>query len=113
MTGFLFRSLGMSLGLTLVLELAFALLCGKRRRALLLTALVNLLTNPIVVWSTLLWRMYALPGGALMTALAEILAFLTEGLIYKKSREFSRPFVFSLCANAFSYGAGLMLNHLI
>ena len=97
-------ALGVSLGLTLVLELAFALLCHKRGRALLFTALVNVLTNPVVVLAV---RMWAAP-----VWLMEALAVLTEGFLYDKSREFSHPYLFSLAANALSFGLGLALGHL-
>lgn len=104
MTGRWLAVFGLSLGLTLLIELGFALLCRKRGRALLLAALANLLTNPVVVLTVLVW-------GAPVW-LMEALAVLTEGFIYGKSREdFSRPYLFSLCANALSFGLGLLLNH--
>lgn len=98
-------ALGVSLGLTLALELIFALLCRKRGRALLLVALGNVLTNPAVVLAVRMW-------GAPVW-LMEALAVLTEGVIYQKSREFSRPYLFSLAANALSFGLGLALRHLL
>ncbi len=113
MTRYWLMSLGVSLGLTLAIELAFAALCRKRGRALLMTALVNLLTNPVVVFCSLLWKRHALPAYWAAVAFLEVLAFLTEGFIYKKSREFSRPYVFSLCANALSFGTGLVLKYLL
>lgn len=113
MTGYMLRALGISLGLTLVLELSFALLWRKGSRALLLVALVNLLTNPPVALTALLWRHRALPGYVPLAAALELGAIFVEGLIYRKSREFSRPYLFSLCANAFSFGVGFLLNHLL
>ena len=98
-------ALGISLGLTLALELGFALLCHKRGRALLFVLLVNVLTNPAVVLTV---RMGAAP-----VWLMEGLAVLTEGFLYRKSREFSRPYLFSLAANALSFGVGLALGHLL
>ena len=94
-------TLGLSLGLTLFFELGFALLCGRRGRALRLAALANVLTNPVVVLAVRLWGAPALP--------MELLAVLAEGLIYQKSRAFARPWLFSLCANALSYGLGRIL----
>ena len=49
-------SLGISLGLTLLFEGAFALAWGLRGRDLTLCALVNLLTNPPLVFLVLCWR---------------------------------------------------------
>jgi len=113
MTGYLLASLGISLALTLCFELGFALLCRKRGRALWMTALVNVLTNPVVVLTALLWRHFALPGYAAAVAVLEISAVAIEGLIYQKSRLFARPYLFSLFANAVSYGLGLLLNHIL
>ena len=107
-------SLGVSLGCTLVFELAFALLWGLRGRDLLLCCLVNLLTNPPVVLCALLWRQYGPGPGWLPVPLLEAGAVLTEGIIYHRDGErVRRPFLFSLAANALSYGLGLLLNTLL
>ena len=107
-------SLGASLGLTLVFELAFALLWGLRGRDLLLCALVNLLTNSIVVFCTLCWRHYGPDPAWLPVPFLELLAVLTEGHFYRRDgQRVRRPFLFSLCANAFSYGLGLLLSFLM
>lgn len=95
-------SLGVSLALTLAIELVFALLCRRRGQALILVALANVVTNPVVV---LCVRLRVLP-----VWLMELLAVLAEGLIYRRSRAFIRPYLFSLCANALSFGLGLLLN---
>lgn len=110
MTRHILLSLGGSLALTLLVECGFALVVGKRGRALLLTALVNALTNPAAVLASLAWRFYALPLYPAAVAVLEVLAVLVEGFIYKKSWEgFSRPYLFSLAANALSFGLGLIL----
>ena len=103
-------SLGVSLALTLAIELAFSLLCGKRNRVLVFVGLANVITNPAVVLGALLWRYGGLPCYGAYVAGGEILAVLIEGLIYKKkSREsFSRPYLFSLAANALSFSLGLI-----
>ena len=61
-------SLGISLALTLSIELTAAAAAGKRGRALAIVALANVLTNPVVVLSALLWRWYGLPHRALLIA---------------------------------------------
>ena len=59
LTGILL-TLGTSLLLTLAVELSFAFLLGVRRRsAMLLVALANLATNPVVVYMYILIRMCA------------------------------------------------------
>ena len=108
-----FIALGVSLVLTLAVELLFALLRGCGGRVLLLAALVNVLTNPLVVQAALLWRYYSLPCYAAAVAVLELLAVGLEGLVYQKSRlGIPRPYVFSLEANALSFGFGLLLGAL-
>lgn len=107
-------TLAISLALTLVLEETFALVWGLRgRRELGTVALVNVLTNPSVVllyhtavrllgWNTLL-----------VTAVLETAAVLVEWRYYRLcSRQMTRPFWFAFLANAFSYGAGQLINFL-
>ena len=104
-------SLGVSLGLTLAFELPFAALWGLKKRDLTLCALVNLLTNPLVVICTLLWRHYVPLPEWLPVALLETAAVVTEGLIYRDlGEDIQKPFRFSLCANALSYSLGLLIN---
>lgn len=106
-------SLGVSLAITLAVELCFSLLLGKRGRALGFVALANVLTNPAVVCVSLVWRALALPAYPGATAALEALAVFAEGFVYKKSREgFSRPYLFSLAANAVSFGIGLILSRI-
>lgn len=103
----LIRSLIVSLALTLMLELGFALILGVRgRRNLALVALVNVLTNPPVV------LLYSLFPSPLLTIAAELSAVFIEGVIYRAGTDFRRPMLFSLSANAFSYLIGLALNAL-
>lgn len=105
----LLLSLGMSLALTLVLELGFALLWGVKRADLPLAALVNLLTNPVVVLcrAAVLWLWPA--GVWAATLLLEAGAVLVEGGLYHSRSEIRFPWAFSLCANLFSFTIGLLL----
>lgn len=109
-----FAALGVSLALTLAVELGFALLCRYRGRTLLLVALVNVLTNPLVVQTALLWRSFALPGYAAAVAALELIAVGVEGFVYQKSRlGFARPYIFSLAANVLSFGLGLLFRFIL
>lgn len=110
MSGWLI-SLGVSLGLTLLFEIPFAALWGLRKRDLSLAVLVNLLTNPVVVLCTLLWRAYVPCPDWPIVAVLEIAAVVTEGLIYRDLGEHIRkPILLSVCANAMSYALGLLIN---
>ena len=107
-------SLGVSLGLTLLFEGVFALLWGLRGRDLLLCALVNLLTNPPLVFCVLCWRHFGPAPAWLPVPILEALAVWAEGHFYKKDGEnIRRPWLFSLCANAFSYTMGIVISALI
>ena len=106
------RALGVSLALTLAIELGFALCRGVRGRMLGVVALANVLTNPLVVALAGLWRAYALPGYAPAVAVLELSAVLAEGAVYAR-RELARPYRFSLAANALSFGLGLFLQKIL
>lgn len=113
MSGWLI-SLGVSLGLTLVIECAFAFLCSLRGRDLTLCVLVNVLTNPVVVLCALLWRYYVPLPEWWPVPLLEAAAVVTEGLIYRDLGEHIRkPLRFSVCANALSYFLGLVINQFL
>ena len=105
-------SLAASLSLTLVLETGFFLLTGKRnKKDLLLVALANVMTNPAVVLLYWLAVDYSGFNWIITIAVLEVLAVLTEGYIYKKhGQDFKRPYGFSLFANMFSYGTGMLLQ---
>lgn len=107
------QALAISLGITLILELAFALFWGIRdHHDLRLAVLVNVLTNPIVVFVYYYVRIRHLPlNYGWITIGMEAFAVVTEALLYKKfSRTIQRPWLFSLSANAFSYAVGELIN---
>lgn len=104
-----------SLGMTLILELAFCLAFRIRStHDLGLVVLVNILTNPpVVLLNYILSRKTELPQ-VLIVAILELAAVLIEGLYYKRyAKEVKRPFLFSLGANAFSFFAGMIIQQLI
>jgi len=91
---------------TLILEVPVAALWGLRRKDLVLCALVNCLTNPIVNLLHLLFL-----STPLLLAL-ECAAVGIEGALYRALGErVRRPFALSLMANAVSFliGGGLLL----
>lgn len=93
------------LALTLVLEGVIALIWGLRRRNLVLFALVNVLTNPAAV------LLHALFPGWAATAALEAGVILAEGALYRRlGIGVRRPWLFSLCANAFSFCMGLVAD---
>lgn len=100
-----------SLGLTLLLELFLARLCRLRGRDYLLVILVNILTNPAVVYLDMVCAALIPNGRDLWQIPLEAAAILIEGWCYAKyARDIRRPWMFALAANLFSYGCGLLLN---
>jgi hypothetical protein len=81
------------------------------KKDLLLVALVNVLTNPVVV--LLYWLAVTfLKWNKLVIILPlELSAVLAEGYYYSKyGCGFRRPYLFSAAANAFSFGAGVLIQ---
>ena len=102
-----------SLFLTLILELAFAVLYGVREpKSFGVVLWVNVLTNPVVVSLHYLSLYRRISYAGWITLGLEIAAVLTEGLIYRKTHAVPRPFFFSLAANSFSYAVGALINEI-
>jgi len=107
------KDLAIALAMTLVLEWAFTWLWGVNDADdYKLVGLVNVLTNPAVnLLFALLVRLWGLPMLPVMIAL-EVSAIAVEWLCYHVLSDIYRPFLFSLCANAFSFCAGYLLQFL-
>ena len=115
--------MAVSLGLTLIIEIVFALFWRLQSpRELLLVGAVNLLTNPIVVAGYYLARWLVLkdfPGAPGMESawilkgvklLLEAAAIGTEAFSYRMaSRDIQNPWLFSLLANSLSYFTGNLI----
>ena len=111
MSGRWLISLGVSRGLTPLAEGGAAFLAHRRGRALAVVALVNVLTNPAVVFLTLLWRAAGWPCEALWIAAAEAGAVAAEGVVYCAwPEDFPHPWRFSLALNALSFTLGLVFS---
>jgi hypothetical protein len=109
----LLLTFAISLGLTLLLELLIARLCRLRGRDYLLVLLVNILTNPAVVYLDMVCASHVPNGRDLWQIPLEVAAILIEGWCYARyARSLRRPWTFALVANVFSYGFGLFLNTL-
>lgn len=112
------RSLGISLLLTLIVELLLALLLGVRKpRDFLLIFLVNLVTNPLIGISLDVYYSLVSMPPVWLIALLEIGVVVGEWALYRGRLEYQKlpPFGVSLILNAASYltGLGLTLAGLI
>lgn len=103
--------------MTVIIEAAVALIIGIRKpKDLLNVALVNIFTNPIVVFGIFITGyIFGNDIRLIATVFLELFAFLAEALIYRKTLSTKRinPFLVSLILNATSFFAGEILNRLI
>ena len=102
--------------LTLILELLLSFILGLRKQDLLFVALVNIITNPILnLLSALIYISYNGTYYLITLIVLEILAFITEGLIYIKVLSYKKikPILLSLILNMFSFAVGTLINLLI
>lgn len=115
MVMYLIRMFGISLMLTIAIELAAALLFGMRmRKNMLLVVLVNVFTNPPAVLCNWLCRLYLPDYHRVAVQLAiEAVVIAAEALIYSvfardEQWRIRRPVLFSLTANGCSWLLGVL-----
>ena len=102
------------LSLTTIIECIGAFILGVRyKKDLINIVLVNILTNPVLVMLLICCNskeMYVF-----LLIILEILAFLIEGIIYKKVLFYKKikPFVLSLILNIMSYTIGYFIDLLV
>lgn len=109
---FILKMMGISLAATIILELLFALFWGIRnKKDLLLLCLVNLLTNPVVVFIYYISKFYSDLDLIVVVLVLEVLAVLLEGFYYKRYGKMYRdPYYFSFFANVFSFAIGKIIS---
>ena len=110
-TSQLLHSLAISLLLTLVLELFFALLWGVRKRGLVLVLLMNILTNPAVVLLHFFCIAFLGWTGFLPVLVLELAAIVVEAICCRGM--IAKAWLFAICINVFSYLTGELLQLLI
>jgi len=106
------QPLSLSLLLTIGFESIFALLYGiHNKKDLLLLALVNMITNPPVVFIYYFIACYTEFHKLLLIILLELFAIIVEAYyIGNYGKTFRRPLFFAIGVNLFSYTCGLLLN---
>lgn len=110
----LIKGMAWSLLLTEVLELAAAACFPQRnKRDFLLVFLVNVITNPVVVYLDY-WFRFWMPSVVLWIAILELAVWLSEAWIYRKCLTGRQnPFLYSLILNGTSYFGGMVCNWLL
>ena len=102
---------------TIIIECIVALILKVRnKKDFLNIGLVNILTNPILVSTTLTIRyLIGFKAEKTATIIFEIAAFITEGIIYNKVLEYKKikGLTLSLILNISSYTLGILINKII
>lgn len=102
--------------LTIIIEIVVAVfLKVKNKKDFLNIALVNILTNPIVVSVPVFFNIkYGVLERRIGLVVLEILTLIVEGTIYKKYINFKKinPYVLSLILNLSSYLIGELINNI-
>lgn len=108
MGAYIIESMIISLVLTLLIEELFVLSVGIRRKEdLLLVLLVNILTNPAVVFLYQAINYYFNADMRIVTVFLETAAILAEAGYYAKyGRNIRHPLLISIGANVISFGLG-------
>ncbi len=99
--------------IVMVIELPAAFLLGARNfRKITTVMLANLITNPVVVFCSLVTMLFASDWSVTVLIISEIAAFLCEGYIFYKFRIFDKKnaWLISLCLNLISFGAGEIIE---
>ncbi len=108
----LIHTFGLSLLLTVIFELPIALAFGLRKKDILLALLVNILTNPAIVYLNLvLLSLFPSCSPFVWQIPLELAVIAVEGLCYYRfSQGTAHPWLLAISANCFSYGCGILIN---
>lgn len=102
--------------ITLIIELIVAFIIKIRdKKDLINVALVNLLTNPIVVSVPILvYINYFGNSQKISLIILEVLTLFVEGFVYSKVLKYKKinPYLISLILNCSSYFLGELVNHI-
>ncbi len=105
-----------SLVCTLVIEIILAIILRVRKKSdLLIIALANVMTNPLVVsLGFLSGFFFGTKVRIICMIFLELFAFVSEAVVYKfaLNQKKLNPFLLSLLLNAASYLSGILINHI-
>lgn len=112
MNQWVFLYMGISLVLTILFEAIFAVAVGIRnKRDLILTCLVNILTNPAASFTYYLFFYYTACNLTLILLGLETLVILVEFYYFKSyGKSIKHPLWLAVCMNIFSFGIGKIIN---
>lgn len=102
-----------NLTIVLLTELTLGFFLGATSLEKLLTlTLANIITNPVVVLSSLAMTLFLNAFQPIGVWILELLAFVTEGFIFSRCHVFKtkNPYIISLILNVASFGIGEIIN---
>lgn len=108
MGSYLIESMIISLVLTILIEELFVLLVGIRRKEdFILVLLVNIITNPMVVFLYQAVNYYLNVDMRIVTIFLEMTVILVEAKYFARyGQDIQHPLLISIGANVISYGIG-------
>ena len=102
---------------TIIIECTIAYILKVRdKKDLINVVLVNVLTNPLLVSTTTLIKVFiSIKLHNILLPIFEIIAFIVEGFIYHKCLNYKKinGFLLSLILNLSSYFIGTLINNII
>ena len=108
----LVSSLVRSFILTLIIEYIIIKIIFVKRKVFTSVLLVNMLTNPLVVYIYNIMCVYSFDYRDIVLLLLELLVVIVEGYVYKFLLElkWKKAFIVSFISNAIAYLTGLLLS---
>lgn len=98
--------------ITILIETSLSIILGLRKKIdIINVVLVQVVTNPIVVSTSLYLSIYHSSIRNIVVLILEVLVVLSEGFMYKKFLSFKKinPFILSIILNLVSFLFGLII----
>ena len=98
--------------LTLIIEYIIIKLIFVKRKVFIPVLLVNILTNPFIVYIYNIMILYSLAYRDIILVILELLAVLVEGYVYKYLLDinFKKALIVSFISNVVAYLIGILLS---
>lgn len=105
-------SLVKSFVLTLIIEYIIIKLLFIRKKVFIPVLLVNMITNPLVVYIYNIMSLYSFAYKDVILVFLELLVVIVEGYVYKYLLEikWKRALIISFIANVVAYIVGLLIS---
>ena len=105
-------SLIKSFVLTLIIEYIIIKIFFVRRKVLVPVLLVNMLTNPFVVYIYNIMCLYSVEYKDVITIFLELIVIIIEGYVYKRLLEINwkKTLMVSFISNVVAYLTGILLS---